>query len=81
MSSRYHQEMYNNIVEVVVVVCHVTVVATGHGLMKRFWLHSTHCRELNEVIHINAQIFTSPKKIIMIVNLFKGNQLSLYETL
>ena len=34
----------------VVVVCHVTIVAIGHGLLKKFWpfgnrLRSTHCRE------------------------------------
>ena len=36
----------------VVVVYHVTIVAIGHGLMKKFWpfgttLRSTHCREFN----------------------------------
>ena len=35
---------------VVVVVYHVTIVAIGHGLLKKFWpfgfrLRSTHCRE------------------------------------
>ena len=36
----------------VVVVYHVTIVAIGHGLLKKFWpfgtrLRSTHCREFN----------------------------------
>ena len=37
---------------VVVVYGHVTIVAIGHGLLKKFWpfgtrLRSTHCREFN----------------------------------
>ena len=38
----------------VVVVYHVTIVAIGHGLLKKFWpfvtrLRSTHCREFNNL--------------------------------
>ena len=39
---------------VVVVVYHVTIVAIGHGLLKKFWpfgtrLRSTYCREFNYI--------------------------------
>ena len=45
-----------------VVVYHVTIVAIGHGLLKKFWpfstrLRSTHCREFNYLKLCRTRLF------------------------
>ena len=50
MRGRNIERFYSSIG--VVVVYHVTIVAIGHGLLKKFWpfgtrLSSTHCRKFN----------------------------------
>ena len=54
MGERYTELKYRicNPAVYVVVVYTVTIVAIGHGLLKKFWpfdtrLRSTHCREFN----------------------------------
>ena len=55
----------------VVVVYHVTIVAIGHGLLKKFWpfgtrLRSTHCREFNYLILCRPAYFIRTTQLLNI---------------
>ena len=56
-------------VSLVVAVCNVTVVASGHELLKKFWLRSTHCREFH-YFKLCRPVYSIPFLFILLVSLF-----------